>query len=314
MAVEGRSIRAISRGPSPDGRGRPALKTTATAILAPDQSAALRDRILAEVQDLRSGDEAADWARNSDCRQEQSHRRGCRAGRSRVRAAARRTGRRARWGDLAGRDRASDCAASRGNRAARSRQWRSRSVDTSTEPQIDVAATQAIPPSDVPERSNEDLPASIDPPAGIDKSVLTIAEPRRYRSKEHLRFVATRACLICGRKPSDPHHLRFTQPRALGRKVSDEFAVPLCRVHHRALHRSGNERVWWQTAGIDPIKVARKLWKKTRLDDGQDRRRAGQAAEQSPPHRRRSGRRSSAALKCCPAIIWCARAPGLIRG
>jgi hypothetical protein len=46
-----------------------------------------------------------------------------------------------------------------------------------------------------------------------------VAEPRRYRNKEHLRFVATRACLVCGRKPSDPHHLRFTQLRALGRKV-----------------------------------------------------------------------------------------------
>ena len=67
-------------------------------------------------------------------------------------------------------------------------------------------------------------------PPGIDKSALALAEPKRYRNKEHLRFVAKQPCLICGRKPSDPHHLRFTQPRALGRKVSDEFAVPLCRV------------------------------------------------------------------------------------
>jgi hypothetical protein len=63
----------------------------------------------------------------------------------------------------------------------------------------------------------------------VDKSTLTIGEPRRYRNKEHLRLVAQQACLVCGRKPSDPHHLRFMQPRALGRKVSDEFAVPLCR-------------------------------------------------------------------------------------
>src|SRR5262249_3281825 len=72
------------------------------------------------------------------------------------------------------------------------------------------------------------------------------------------------ACLVCGRKPSDPHHLGFTQPRALGRKVSDEFAVPLCRGHHRAVHRSRDERAWWKQAGIDPIKVARRLWKATR--------------------------------------------------
>src|SRR5262245_27324373 len=97
----------------------------------------------------------------------------------------------------------------------------------------------------------------------IDKSVLTVAAPRHYRNREHLRYVAQQACLVCGRKPSDPHHLGFTQPRALGRKVSDEFAVPLCRGHHRSAHRSRDERTWWRQAGIDPIKVARRLWKMT---------------------------------------------------
>jgi ERF superfamily len=93
----------------------------------------------------------------------------------------------------------------------------------------------------------------------VDKNVLTIAEPRRYRNKEHLRLVAQQTCLVCGRKPSDPHHLRFTQPRALGRKVSDEFAVPLCRTRHREAHRSGDERAWWEQVCIDPVKVAREL-------------------------------------------------------
>jgi hypothetical protein len=104
--------------------------------------------------------------------------------------------------------------------------------------------------------------------SGIDKSVLALAAPRRYRNREHLRFVARQACLVCGRKPSDPHHLRYLQPRALGRKVSDEFAVPLCRVHHRAVHRVGDERAWWKASGIDPIKIARKLWKHTRVNEG----------------------------------------------
>src|SRR5262249_8213937 len=80
---------------------------------------------------------------------------------------------------------------------------------------------------------------------GIDKGILTVAAPRRYRNREHLRYVMQQPCLVCGRKPSDPHHLGFTQPRALGRKVSDEFAVPLCRGHHRAVHRSRDERAWW---------------------------------------------------------------------
>ena len=86
--------------------------------------------------------------------------------------------------------------------------------------------------------------------------------------RDHLRHVARQPCLICGRKPSDPHHLRHLQPRALGRKVSDEFSVPLCRIHHRLVHRVGNEAAWWQDRGIDPLKVARKLWGETRRAEG----------------------------------------------
>jgi hypothetical protein len=102
----------------------------------------------------------------------------------------------------------------------------------------------------------------------IDKSLLAISAPRRHRSREHLRFVMKQPCLICGRKPSDPHHLRYLQPRALGRKASDEFAVPLCRTHHRALHRAADERAWWQAAGVEPIEIARRLWKDTRVQEG----------------------------------------------
>jgi hypothetical protein len=122
---------------------------------------------------------------------------------------------------------------------------------------------------------------SADPhqPTGIDKSVLAISVPRRYRNKEHLRFVIRQPCLLCGRKPSDPHHLRFVQPRALGRKASDEFAVPLCRTHHRAVHRAGDERAWWKATGIDPLKVARKLWKDTLVNKGHDQPNALQGTQ-----------------------------------
>ena len=99
--------------------------------------------------------------------------------------------------------------------------------------------------------------------AGIEKSELSHAEPRRIRDREHVRFVIKQPCLICGRTPSDPHHLRFTQPRALGRKVSDEFTVPLCRGHHREVHRCGDEAAWWEKAGINPSAAARALWLKT---------------------------------------------------
>ena len=117
---------------------------------------------------------------------------------------------------------------------------------------------------------NRLLPAC-DQPDGIDKSMLAVPAPRRYRNKAHLRYVAQQPCLLCGRKPSDPHHLRFMQPRALGRKASDEFSVPLCRIHHRLVHRVGNEAAWWKEAGIDPIEVARKLWDHTRRAEGHER-------------------------------------------
>jgi hypothetical protein len=101
-------------------------------------------------------------------------------------------------------------------------------------------------------------------PARIDKSLLPIAEPKRLRDKSHLKFVASQACLICGRQPSDPHHLRFAQPRALGMKVSDEFTVPLCRGHHRQLHQAGNEVAWWEGVKINALDIARGLWEQTR--------------------------------------------------
>jgi hypothetical protein len=106
--------------------------------------------------------------------------------------------------------------------------------------------------------------ASALPPAQIDKSVLTIAEPRRLRDKAHLKYIASQPCLVCGRQPSDPHHLRFAQPRALGLKVSDEFAVPLCRGHHRQVHQVGNEIAWWEDLTIDALEIAKGLWEQTR--------------------------------------------------
>ncbi|MGB8605312.1 MAG: hypothetical protein WCE28_09615, partial [Bradyrhizobium sp.] len=82
----------------------------------------------------------------------------------------------------------------------------------------------------------------------------------RLRDEEHRKFVATQPCMVCGRTPADAHHLRFAQPRALGRKVSDEFTVPVCRLHHRELHRHGDEVAWWNGINIDPLPVALKLW------------------------------------------------------
>jgi hypothetical protein len=112
---------------------------------------------------------------------------------------------------------------------------------------------------------------STDPAAGAFQSddsspARLVAKTIRLRDKEHRKFVAKQPCLVCGRTPAEPHHLRFAQPRALGRKVSDEFIVPVCRLHHRELHRNGDEAAWWAGLSINPVLIALSLWQRSRLD------------------------------------------------
>jgi hypothetical protein len=121
---------------------------------------------------------------------------------------------------------------------------------------------------------NEPARGSADPPvrrpgrkkqrrSTVDKRGLALSTPRRIRDRDHVKSVAEQPCLVCGRRPADAHHLRFAQSPALGRKVSDEFTVPLCRGHHREVHRCGDEAAWWKKTGIDPTAAARVLWLKT---------------------------------------------------
>src|SRR5262245_22210763 len=212
-----RSFKPREDPPRPPGNenGPGGRKGETPVTLDPDQSAALREKLLTEVGNITSADLAAAWAREA-----------LTAKNSLIAADAKLV-------EDAFERRLSELPSSDAAAAG---------------PEV-IATTESTDPGRA---------------KGIDKSILTVAAPRRYRNREHLRYVAQQACLLCGRKPSDPHHLGFTQPRALGRKVSDEFAVPLCRGHHRAVHRSRDERAWWRQAGIDPIKVARRLWKATR--------------------------------------------------
>jgi hypothetical protein len=141
---------------------------------------------------------------------------------------------------------------------------RPRKIKPAVEPSISTSPPIASGPV------VDDCPAAPAPiqadtaPGKIDKSVLTISEPRRLRDKAHLKFVGAQPCLICARSPADAHHLRFTQPRAMGLKVSDEFTVPLCRTHHRDIHSFGDEVAWWEKRAIDPVATARMLWITTR--------------------------------------------------
>jgi len=122
-----------------------------------------------------------------------------------------------------------------------------------------------VTPIQPPERPdvNGQHPSLHEPDTDV---VVSIPKPLRERDRNHLRFVASQSCLICGRAPADAHHVKFAEPRATGRKVSDKFTVPLCRLHHRDLHRRGNERRWWHNQGIDPLSVAAALWESTHAE------------------------------------------------
>ena len=228
-----------------NGQGRHSIHDERARMLEPEQSAALREKLLTSLGNITSADGAAIWAQEAL------------AAKNRLGAADAKLVEDAfehRLAELAALGSAGDAEAAKG-----------------ANPTTHVVV---VGDHETSAKGNGDL----DQPDSIDKSVLVIATPRRYRNREHLRYVAQQACLICGRKQSDPHHLRYLQPRALGRKVSDEFAVPLCRAHHRAVHRAGDEQAWWQAAGIDPVKVARQLWRQTRLNAPQDPHQAGVAA------------------------------------
>ena len=232
----------FQRPPQSQGNGstRGASKTGAAPILSADESAAERDRILGEIASLPSQDSATSWARQA----------------------------------LVAKNRLTVADAKLLEDAFEQKIAEFPTAEIAEPPVVDSSSTSAAGSRDIGAHDGATTNAS----NRIDKSVLKVSAPRRYRNKEHLRFVAQQPCLLCARKPSDPHHLRFVQPRALGRKASDEFVVPLCRIHHRLVHRVGNEAAWWKDAGIDPVKVARQLWRQTRLNDPQDRHQSGVAA------------------------------------
>ena len=203
-------------------QGRRDTRAQAKPILGREASAQLRDRLIAEVRELGSSDDAATWAHKI--------------------LAVKNT--------LIAED--------------------ARIFEEAFYARLDAIGVDGAGPSKVQERDlpsarNEPNKTTVKPEGGprsraIDKSVLVMSEPRRVRDRNHVRSVAQKPCLICGRWPADAHHLKFVQSRAIGRKVSDEFTVPLCRGHHREVHRCGDEATWWKNASIDPTVTARTLW------------------------------------------------------
>jgi hypothetical protein len=135
-----------------------------------------------------------------------------------------------------------------------------RAVEASCQVLLGSAELNSLSESTLPANATDSYdPRPAERPEA-EREVTLLRKEVRHRNKAHLVFVATQPCLICQRSPCDAHHLKFAQPRTLGRKVSDEFTVPLCREHHQELHRHGDERAWWANLQIDAIKQANAFW------------------------------------------------------
>jgi ERF superfamily len=198
--------------------GRKAVSSPSKPILDPEASATLRDQLGAELKDLNSADDAANWAH-------------------RVLGAK------------------NTLTAADAARVERAFEERLASIATGTTDRLEIRHEAEHGPT---RRGKKRRRSTV-----IDKTVLALSAPRRIRDRDHVKSVAKQPCLVCGRRPADAHHLRFAQSQALGRKVSDEFTVPLCRGHHREVHHCGDEPAWWNKAGIDPTVAARALWLET---------------------------------------------------
>ena len=201
-------------------------------ILGTDPSAELRDQLVTDLGQLESPDEAADWVHKN--------------------LAAKNT--------LIAND--ADVVEA----GFRERLATIEAAYAGSDMQPMATAEDASDPNGKPFiASMEDPPAALIvlPGAGARRRRVA-AKTIRLRDKEHCKFVATQPCVVCGRAPTEAHHIRFAQPRALGRKVSDEYAVPVCRLHHRDLHSYGDEASWWAGISIDPLPIARDLWRRSR--------------------------------------------------
>jgi ERF superfamily len=203
-------------------------------VLTPDQSAMVRERLLAQLVAINSNNDAAAWARRI-----LSTKNTLTAGDARI-VEEKFQARVLTIGDGEG----------------------------PTEP-CDPLSAQNVMPADQSDADDSQKTSKVSGKPPRKSVVRALGKTVRVRDKEHRKFVSRKACLVCGRTPSDAHHLTFMQPRALGHRVSDEFTVPICRIHHRELHSHGDEAAWWGKVHIDPLPIALRLWQQTRLNCGE---------------------------------------------
>ena len=206
------------------------------SVLGPEQSAALREQLLADITELQSADDAADWVHKNLAAKNML----ITADADAVEAGFR--------------EKLATIEVASAVRQERLHSASEEDPESSVEKQFVTTVEDAVGVA----------PAVMPDNAGARRRRVA-AKTIRLRDKEHCKFVASQPCIVCGRTPSEAHHIRFAQPRALGRKVSDEYTIPVCRLHHRDLHGYGDEASWWAGVDIDPLPIALELWRRSRL-------------------------------------------------
>ena len=237
---------AADFGPSTTSAPRRTEKVVRSAriVLESDQLAALREQLLDDIDQLQSGDEAADWVHKN----------------------------------LAAKNALIDADAELVEAGFREKLARIElaSADRHENPRSAPAQDSASQLERPFLAATDADPPIILPSSPIARRRRVVGKTIRLRNKEHCKFVASQPCIVCGRTPTEAHHLRFAQPRALGRKVSDEYTVPVCRLHHRELHRYGDEASWWAAVNMDPLPIALELWKHSQLGAIAEDRKSGE--------------------------------------
>ena len=255
--AEPRSVAASSLRPMARLRSKEKIVSPTLPMLDPGQSAALRNRLIAGLQSLRSSDAVAEWARQNLPAKNKLKTEDAQQVEEAFRAVIVVLDDPSNEGAQASEAPASNKVPDGSNRSEVSF-----GLDDASPADLEGAAN-----SDNGDRAHATTGSVVGIPAAELIAPLRrriAVKPIRLRDKEHCKFVARQPCVVCGRTPAEAHHLRFAQPRALGRKVSDEYTVPLCRLHHRELHSYGDEASWWVGVNVDPVAIALELWRRSR--------------------------------------------------
>jgi hypothetical protein len=236
---------AAAARPTTSSGGKPPAPSAARSVLGEQLSASLREGLVEQIAAINSADEAAAWAHRN--------------------LPAKNTLAAADAKVVEERFRARLSAIGVSEEASESLVPSRTTDDRAAHESPQTAGDQSVPSNASDTGTRQKARTRVKKKSRSDV-VRSLGKTVRLRDKDHRKFVLRQACLVCGRVPSDPHHLTFTQSRALGRRVSDEFIVPVCRLHHRELHRAGDEAAWWRRLNIDPLPVALRLWQQTRGD------------------------------------------------